>query len=173
MPDPTDPTPNPQPRPQPETFSKEYVSELNHENGKWRLKSQEQETRANEAAAAAKKAVEEADAKVSAAAQAADARVIRAELKAAAIKAGMVDVDGLKLADLSTVKLNADTGEVEGAEALMEALKKSKPYLFSNGSTTTSTDPKPKPKADEPVDVTKMSAEEYAKHKQALIRKSR
>lgn len=158
---------------EPQTFSREYVQELRHESAAQRTARKAADDKAEAAEAAAKKASEEADAKITAADAAANQRIIRAELKAAALKAGMVDVDGLKLADLSTVKLNADTGEVEGAEALMEALKKSKPYLFSNGSTTTSTDPKPKPKADEPVDVTKMSAEEYTKHKQALIRKSR
>ncbi|OYV96075.1 MAG: hypothetical protein B7Z62_08870 [Deltaproteobacteria bacterium 37-65-8] len=105
-----------QPHPQNETFSKEYVAELNKENGKWRIKSTEQETRAQEAENAAKKAAEEADAKVAAASKAADARVILAEMKAVAIKAGMVDVDGLKLADLSNLKLS-ESGEVEGAEA--------------------------------------------------------
>ena len=69
---------------------------------------------------------------------AADQRIIRAELKAEALKAGMVDLDGLKLADLSKVKLN-DAGEVEGADALMTELKKSKPYLFGTPGTTSNT----------------------------------
>jgi len=87
--------------------------------------------------------------------------VIRAELKAAALKAGMVDLDGLKLADLSNVKLN-DAGEVEGADTLMEELKKSKPYLF--GSTQNSSNPgtPPNPKPPTAKKATEMTPAEYA-----------
>ena len=133
------PAPNP---PQPETFSKDYVRELREENKGWRLKASEHETAAKAAKEAADAAKAEAE-KVKADVQtAADQRVIRAELKAAALKAGMVDLDGLKLADLSTVKLGAD-GEVEGADALMDAMKKAKPYLF--GAVSTSSTGKPPP----------------------------
>ncbi len=41
------------------------------------------------------------------------ARLIRAELKAEAMRAGMVDLDGLRLLDLDAVAIN-DKGEVEG-----------------------------------------------------------
>jgi hypothetical protein len=49
----------------------------------------------------------------------------------------MVDMDGLKMADLSTVKLN-DQGELEGASELMAALKVAKPYLFKEVKSTSS-----------------------------------
>jgi len=68
----------------------------------------------------------------------ADLRVIRAELKASALKAGMVDLDGLKLLDLSMVKLN-EKGEIEGADALMAKAKETKPYLFGTTTNTSST----------------------------------
>jgi hypothetical protein len=51
-------------------------------------------------------------------------------LKAAAQRAGMIDLDALKLADLTKVKLN-DKGEID---ALIGDLKKSKPHLFSGKS---------------------------------------
>jgi hypothetical protein len=160
--------------PKPETFSKEYVHDLREESKGNRLKAQEE--------AAARKAADDArdaekaerakdkaaaDAKVKEAQTAADARVIRAELKAVAIAAGMVDLDGLKLADLSTVKLNKD-GEVEGATELMEALKKSKPYLFGTQTTssTTKAPPKEPPKGKL---ATEMTNEEYAAAKAAAI----
>ncbi len=57
-----------------------------------------------------------------------DDRVI-AELKVAAQRAGMVDLDGLKLADLTKVTLEAD-GSVKGADGLMIALKERWPGLF-------------------------------------------
>jgi hypothetical protein len=71
-----------------------------------------------------------------------DARVIRAELKAEAIRAGMVDLDGLKLLDLATVKL-APTGEVDGASALMARMKRDKPWLFGGVSSSSSSTPPP------------------------------
>jgi hypothetical protein len=131
----------------PETFSREYVSELRGENKGLRLKAQEMEQRAKaaeEAATAKATAAEAAAAEaVKTATEAAQTRIMTAELKAAALKAGMIDMDGLKLADLSTVKLN-DNGELEGADALMTALKESKPYLFKETKSTSSTGKPPK-----------------------------
>ena len=127
--------------PEQEVFSKEYVRELRHENAGYRLKAQEMERKAQEAAEAAKKAQEEAITKAQEAEQRAAARIIKAELKAHAIKAGIVDIDALALADLSGVKLN-DNGEIEGADAVIEALKKSKPYLFAQTTASTQQPPK-------------------------------
>ena len=56
-------------------------------------------------------------------------RLIRAEMKAEAIRAGMVDLDGLKLADTSGLTVD-EAGEVQGAAALMQSLRKAKPWLF-------------------------------------------
>ena len=55
--------------------------------------------------------------------------IIAQRMKAAALKAGMHDLDGLKLADMTKVTLEAD-GTVKGADELMAALKEAKPYLF-------------------------------------------
>jgi ribosomal protein L29 len=54
---------------------------------------------------------------------------IRAELKVAAQKARLIDLDWLKLVDMSKVTLE-DDGTVKGADELMAALKEAKPYLF-------------------------------------------
>lgn len=64
-------------------------------------------------------------------------RLIHAELKSHAIKAGMVDLDGLKLVDPSSIKLNAK-GEIEGADRLMNDLRRNKPWLFHGTSSSTS-----------------------------------
>lgn len=166
------PAPAPAPAPRdPETFSKDYVRELRSESAGYRLKYQESEAKAKTAEEAAAKAATDADTRVKAAQDAADQRIIRAELKAAALKAGMVDLDGLKLADLSGVKLN-DTGEVEGAEALMEALKKSKPYLFGAPSSSTPGSPPP-PKNPEAKKATEMTDAEYQQARAAAVRGSR
>lgn len=158
------------PKPEPEVFSREYVKELRHESASYRTKAQENERKAQEAEDRAKKAAEESEAKIKEATTAAEARIIRAELKAAALKAGMVDLDGLKLADLSKVKLG-ENGEVEGADALMEELKKAKPYLFGSASTSNPGNPPPK---DPPTNkkATEMTAEEYAKAKAEALKKA-
>lgn len=152
---------------EPETFSKEYVRELRNENKGWRLKVDELTRERDTHKTAAEKAATEAEEKVKGAKTAADERIVRAELKAAALKAGMVDTDGLKLADLSKVKLN-DQGEVEGADELMTDLKKAKPYLFGAASTSNPTNPPPK---DPPTakKASEMTDAEYAAAKAKLI----
>ena len=165
----------------PEVFSREYVAELRGENKGLRLKAnQEQQAReASDAAAIAAKAEAEAvkvankaeaDAAVAAANTTADERIIRAELRTVAIKAGMTDLDGLKMADLSSVKLN-EAGEVEGADALMTALKESKPYLFGKSPTGTSnTDLPPNPTPPGAKPLKEMTKAEYDAAKKAAIR---
>ncbi|MDE2473003.1 MAG: hypothetical protein KGL35_30905 [Bradyrhizobium sp.] len=155
----------PTPAPEPETFSKDYVRELRAENKGWRLKAQELEqaaTRAKEEAEAAVAAARADAEKVSGEARsAADQRIIRAEVKAFAAKAGMIDLDGIKLLDLSALKLT-EAGDVEGVEALIEAAKKAKPWLFGDAKTS-ATEPAPrKPDArDQPKSAKDMSDEEF------------
>jgi len=155
--------------PTPEVFSREYVHELREENKSWRTKHSESETARKTAEDAAKAADTTSQGKIKEVQTAADQRVIRAELKAAALKAGMVDLDGLKLADLTKVKLN-DAGEVEGADELMEAMKKAKPYLF--GEPSSSSSHKAPKKDDQKVKkATDMTDEEYAAARAAAIRR--
>ncbi|MBV8524331.1 MAG: hypothetical protein JOY71_19750 [Acetobacteraceae bacterium] len=63
------------------------------------------------------------------------ARLIRSELKAEAIRVGIVDLDGLKLLDTSSAKLN-ERGEVEGISALISQFKRAKPWLFGHSSSS-------------------------------------
>ena len=108
-----------------------YELKLRRENKANREKLREAEAKLATDIAAAQAAAEQRIAETQ---RAANERIIRAELKAAALKAGMVDLDGLKLADLSAVKLT-ESGDVEGADALMETLKTTKPYLFGTAKT--------------------------------------
>lgn len=147
---------------EPENFSADYVKELRRENAHYRTKAKEHE----EAALKATKDAEEVTTKAKADA---DARIIRAELKAAALKAGMIDLDGLKLADLSKVTLKED-GTLDGADTLMEGLKKDKPYLFGNPATTTHTGKAPDPNPPTPKKASEMTAEEYAAAKTAALK---
>jgi len=63
-------------------------------------------------------------------------RIIRAELKAVALQAGMIDLDGVALADLTKVSLN-DKGELVGGAELLEEMRKNKPYLFAQKGAST------------------------------------
>ncbi|WP_294637420.1 phage scaffolding protein [uncultured Aquabacterium sp.] len=128
---------------QSQTFSAEYVRELRAEAKEWREKFQALKTENATLKQAAEQAAKDADGKVQAAEKAASDRILQSELKAHAIKAGLVDLDALRLADLSKVKLN-DKGEVEGADELFKTLKESKPYLFGQpGNTSTPNNPPP------------------------------
>lgn len=62
--------------------------------------------------------------------QDAERRVMLAELKAAALEAGMVDADGVKLLDLGRVTIGADGG-VQIPDGFFEGARKAKPYLFA------------------------------------------
>jgi len=96
-------------------------------------------------------------------------RLIHADLKAHAIKAGMVDLDGLKLVDLSGIKLNAN-GEVEAADRLMSDLRRSKPWLFqgTSSSTTVAAPPTTAPNVKR---ATIMSHDEWQAARAELLRR--
>lgn len=150
-----------------ESFSREYVHELREENKNWRLKAQELQKSREEIQMATEKELKVASEKISATQQVANGRIIRAELKAHAIGAGMIDLDGLKLADLSKVTLSEE-GDVSGAEELMAALKEAKPYLFKEFQSTSSTSATPPKKPDTPKLARDMSDAEYEKAKARL-----
>lgn len=161
---------NPSPAPKaPETFSREYVHELREENKAIRLRAQQAEAKVAEfetKLADADKATKEA---VKAAEKAGNEKLVRAEVKAMAVKAGIVDIDGLSLADLSKVKFN-DKGELEGGQEAIDALKASKPYLFAQPSTSSTQQP-PKPGEQSQKKATDMDDKEYDAARQALLNK--
>jgi hypothetical protein len=72
----------------------------------------------------------------------AENRLIRAELKAEAVRAGILDLDGLKLVDTSGLKLN-DMGDVEGAPQIIAQLRQAKPWLFGSASSSSIAAPPP------------------------------
>jgi hypothetical protein len=97
------------------------------------------------------------------------AAVIGGELKAEAVRAGMVDLDGLKLADLSAVTLD-DRGAVVGAAAVMAALRRAKPWLFG-AANSSSTAAVPQAEAPRPRLAREMTHEEWQAGRKALIRR--
>jgi hypothetical protein len=100
--------------------------------------------------------------------QQATERLLRAELKSEAVRAGMIDLDGLKLVDLSKVTLGAD-GELVGGARVMAEMKRAKPWLFS---APFSSSPQGVPPAQPPRQklATEMSDEEYRAARAAILR---
>ena len=96
-------------------------------------------------------------------------RIIRAELRAEAVRAGMVDLDGLKLIDTTALALGAD-GEVAGAAALMRDVRRAKPWLFGAASTS-STAAAPASEPPQARRATEMSDEEWRAARAELLRR--
>jgi hypothetical protein len=95
-------------------------------------------------------------------------RLMRAELKAEAVRAGMIDLDGLKLIDAAQVEIGED-GAVKGADGLMKTLRRNKPWLFGLASTS-STAPAPPASPPEQKHATKMSHTEWQTARAALLK---
>jgi hypothetical protein len=62
-------------------------------------------------------------------------RLITANLQTEAVRAGMIDLDGLKLMDLSGVRLD-ENDKVVGGRKIMADLRRDKPWLFGVASTS-------------------------------------
>jgi multidrug efflux pump subunit AcrA (membrane-fusion protein) len=63
------------------------------------------------------------------------ARIVIASLRTEAVRAGMIDLDGLKMVDVSSVRLGNDD-RIIGGRKLMDDLRRNKPWLF--GATSSS-----------------------------------
>jgi hypothetical protein len=98
----------------------------------------------------------------------AKSRLIRAELKLEAVRAGMVDLDGLKLLDLKDIKFTAE-GDLENAAQLIAQLRRAKSWLFGG---TSSSSPSTAPPAHPPRQklATEMTNDEYRAARAALLR---
>lgn len=100
----------------------------------------------------------------------ADLRIMRAELKAEAVKAGMIDLDGLKLIDIAELKQSEDGG-VEDAAGLLAKLKKIKPWLFGGGKSSSAAVNAPRPEPPRQRQASEMSREEWLSARAALLRR--
>jgi hypothetical protein len=97
------------------------------------LETERNALKAERDAAAAARATAEAE---SAAARASVKSVTtQASLKVAAVAAGIVDLDALKLLDVAALEI-ADDGELKDPAKVMADLKAAKPYLFAAPSST-------------------------------------
>ena len=96
-------------------------------------------------------------------------RLIRAESKAEAMRAGMVDLDGLKLVDPGVLTVD-EAGEVQGAAALMQSMRRAKPWLFAGvNASSTATPPRAEPPRARAA--TEMTTDEWLAARAELLRR--
>ena len=95
-------------------------------------------------------------------------RLIAANLRTEAVRAGMIDLDGLKLVDLSAARLDNDD-KIIGGRKMMADLRRDKPWLFGVASSSSAaTAP-----ASQPVrqkTAMDMTDEEYVAARTAVTR---
>ncbi len=96
------------------------------------------------------------------------ARVVRAELKVEAVRAGIVDLDGLKLLNLDNVVLTPD-GELANATELMTQLRRAKPWLFGGTSSSSQASPPPAQPPRQKL-ATEMTDDEYRTARATILK---
>ena len=98
------------------------------------------------------------------------ARLVQAELRTEAVRAGMVDLDGVRLLDASGLALGPDG--VEGAAELVARMRDAKPWLFGRGGTSSSSAGRA-PRAAPPKAKTamEMSEDEWRAARAELLRR--
>lgn len=97
-------------------------------------------------------------------------RIILAELKVEAMRANMIDLDGLQFLDMKEICLGEDGGIVGGAEVIGR-LKHVKPWLFSGSSSSSIAKVPPSSPTRQKL-VKDMSEEEYRIARANLIKRS-
>ena len=95
--------------------------------------------------------------------------VTLADLRVAATRAGMIDLDGLKLIDVAAVR-TTDDGQVLDAPTLMSDLRRSKPWLFSAGSTSSASGAPPAQPIRQKL-ATEMTDEEYRAARALILKR--
>jgi hypothetical protein len=95
---------------------------------------------------------------------------VQAELKAEAIRAGMVDLDGLKLLDTSEVRLSTN-GEIADGAAILAKLKRAKPWLFAGPASSSAAANAPRPEPPRTRHANELSHEEWLVARAALLRR--
>jgi len=97
-----------------------------------------------------------------------DSRLILARMQTEAVRAGIIDLDGLQLADLSAVTLRPDD-KLIGAKEAVENLRRSKPWLFGVTLSSSSSATSPPSHAARPKSALEMTEDEYIAARAALI----
>ena len=99
-----------------------------------------------------------------------DTRIAQSELKAEAIRAGIVDLDGLKLLEPSSYQLTED-GTVLGVPEAIAKLRRNKPWLFSYQNSSSSLAAAPSSEPHRRKHATEMSLEEWRVARADLLRR--
>jgi hypothetical protein len=113
---------------------------------------------------------EQAEAALAQAQREAAEKLLRAELKAEAVQAGMIDLDGIKLIDLSEL-VTAETGEVLDVSAVLARLKRAKPWLFEQGRSSSAAAQAPRPEPPRVRHANELSHEEWVLARAALLKR--
>lgn len=100
------------------------------------------------------------------------ARLIQSELRTEAVRAGMVDLDGIKLIDTATLPLS-ERGDLSDAVGVMARLKTEKPWLFAAnaGRSSSSGAVAPRATATLPKTAMQMTVEEWRLARAELLRR--
>ncbi len=99
-----------------------------------------------------------------------EARLLQANLRTEAVRAGMIDLDGLKLIDPTAVKTD-EGGNIIDGKGLMTSLQKRKPWLFGSMSSSSLTPPPSSAPLKQRM-AADMTDEEYAAARAALTKHS-
>jgi hypothetical protein len=97
-------------------------------------------------------------------------KLVRAALKAEAIRAGMVDLDGLKLLDLDQIAVDQN-GDIVEISAIFGKLKRAKPWLFGGGASSSAAAHAPRPEPPRPRQASELSHEEWLAARAALMKR--
>lgn len=100
--------------------------------------------------------------------QEARARMVQAELKVEALRAGIIDLDGLKLLEPSQVEIG-DAGEVKNATDVISQFRRAKPWLFGSGSSSSLANPPPAQPPRQKL-ATEMTDAEYRAARAAILK---
>lgn len=97
-------------------------------------------------------------------------RVVQAELKAEAVRAGMIDLDGLKLIAPEDIRLT-ESGEIADVQGVLGKLKRGKPWLFGGGGSSSVMAQPPRPEPPRTRHANELSHEEWLSARAALTRR--
>ena len=98
----------------------------------------------------------------------ANQRIVQAELKSHALRAGIIDLDCLKLLDAASLQLD-ESGNLPDFSAALETLRRDKPWAFLK-SNSSHPSPPPPPEPAKTRLARDMSFQEWQKARDRLIR---